>query len=667
MNSLVCFDNNESLDASPIAAASPALEQNEIASRIARFLNRKPQVRAATPFIAMQSKLEDIATQDAHKVALLTERLVQSTKEEGESFGSMAAKMAEASDKSRALLAAIASDLSLAQQEKDKLAAMHQRLELLLHSSTQDHAYFRQQFESELHAQRNLQGEIDKLEASFQKAQTELCFLHKHMNLLQKELVQSKDALVTLASQADELQKSLSDIESCIQDLKDRRSRCGWFLTAIAVAAIGIGLFMLAPAGVGVGIAAGDEIAIGFVLSGQGASLTLTTMGGAAAGGVLLATLKSNESTPKHAHRPAKDVPPEEEPSLAARASFQPSPMLPKIRMAESTSISNQAQNKTLEAKPLAPPDGNTGDSLMGYIAKDMVGAYVLKKMTGIRTSNQTLRQQHSPKMSTLKHTRGEIVYGMLTPDKQNHSIPQDRLQASEAFNFSKYNEYIESPEYFGKENQLEMVAQVGGAADMVNLTSELLQLIAYPFIEGAKHAGQVIKETCNSHPHLHTQCNRVASAYNAAEDFAIDAAMQAKDYAIAKGSEAFHAICNVHPHMHAECQKIADFSKAMPDGVKAWWNERQRAIEFRAEENYAQFGIPKELTRKFYEDGEEVVATAIISGALKAGGSTARSMLKGKKKITPLQGEILAPTDPRGIFAKDITPQLLLLPGGKR
>lgn len=167
--------------------------------------------------------------------------------------------------------------------------------------------------------------------------------------------------------------------------------------------------------------------------------------------------------------------------------------------------------------------------------------------------------------------------------------------------NLSLYGE--QSYESWSKNNWLDMIAH----ADFMATVGRTL---AYPFTKSAEWYCQSASGEMN--------CRLASMAYNKSVDYASD---------------------------------------KMPEKVVNWWQERQQAISSSAEYNEKVLDIPKEMTFKFYQDGEESVVNLMLMALANSGKllSLANKALP-RSKPSP-HWEILERGDMRGLHAKDVTP----------
>lgn len=103
--------------------------------------------------------------------------------------------------------------------------------------------------------------------------------------------------------------------------------------------------------------------------------------------------------------------------------------------------------------------------------------------------------------------------------------------------------------------------------------------------------------------------------------------------------------------------KKALDYAAAMlPDNIVDWWQRRKKAIELRAEDNERRFDIPKEMTLQLYRDGEVILGNLAL-GSFSATCGRSFNIVNKATRVKRPHIEILAPTDLRGLHARDVTP----------
>jgi hypothetical protein len=247
----------------------------------------------SSQFLKLQTQLAEIADHNAQNASILHERLVTSANEEARVVAKIENDLDALSLRMQLFSDAIKNHLVLFRtKELTELNNLQDRLDALIKTSLESYAQFEQRISQEILVQQVIQKKISSLAEHYEKIKQEASFLQHGLLFLKEGLSNSNVALLEIAKQEALLNQNMAEVKHAIQKYQSQNSQSGWLLIAVAITAVAICTLIAPP----IGVAAGNEISLGIVLSGEGASLTLTSLGGALAGGAILASTKEKEA-----------------------------------------------------------------------------------------------------------------------------------------------------------------------------------------------------------------------------------------------------------------------------------------------------------------------------------------------------------------------------------
>lgn len=331
----------------------------------------------------------------------------------------------------------------------------------------------------------------------------------------------------------------------------------------------------------------------------------------------------------------------------------------------------------TLLSETVVEENAEEESHVLDHVLKQMTGAIFLKKWTGrnisVVSGKHVAKKQHEKRDSAvaLKGGGEDFLHQMIHTHNALDADLSSVNPHSHAWNDS------ESYEFDARDQRLEQMAVVGGLNDITQIVSFTVWALGYPFIEGAKHAFNetsyaidIAAEVCKKQPMLHSAYKKAASVATGTKRFVVSQAEEAKNHIsmiTSAGKQVAKKAFKPYPKAAETVRYVGSLWHSSADRLERWWDERQHAISILAKNNEVELGIPRGMTQRMFQDADELAVTAGISLVTAGTGTALKSIVRKTpiaKKQTPLYGEILAPGDTRGLFAKDVTSGYPLISG---